>query len=118
LAYKQEDNSMIAYVPAIIVLSLAAGLLAADSYGRKIWETRNLGSRERHPSEIDTIDISTDMSSALFAGTLFGVAPHIRELGKRNSQFVHQADREVFSRIQWALVPFVMLLALTVQGAA
>jgi hypothetical protein len=29
---------MIAYVPAIIVLSLAAGLLAADSYGRKSWE--------------------------------------------------------------------------------
>ena len=27
---------MIAYVPAIIVLSLAAGLLAANSYGRKI----------------------------------------------------------------------------------
>jgi hypothetical protein len=38
LAYKQEENNMIVYVPAIIVLSLAAGLLAADSYGRKSWE--------------------------------------------------------------------------------
>ena len=29
---------MITYVPAIIVLSLAAGLLAANSYGRQSWE--------------------------------------------------------------------------------
>jgi hypothetical protein len=33
-----RENTMIAYVPAIIVLSLAAGLLTANSYGRKSWE--------------------------------------------------------------------------------
>ncbi len=45
---------MIAYVPAIIVLSLAAGLLAADSWSPELG-TRNLGRRERHLAEIDSI---------------------------------------------------------------
>jgi hypothetical protein len=31
-------SKVIAYAPAIIVLSLAAGLLAPNSHGRKSWE--------------------------------------------------------------------------------
>jgi hypothetical protein len=48
---------MIAYVPAIIVLSFAAGLLAADSYGRKSWELE-IWEAVSGISEIDTINVS------------------------------------------------------------